>query len=281
MVIPVPTFLAREQIHVGEKALVDHLDAYSAPRLVEYFDDEPVPASGPTRGRWRRPPGPAAQAAPARRAEKRRRWASRSRPDYTVGEYDIVILSAQQSAGLETVAAPERLPHSRWRDRGARQLPETEHAFLCRPSEPRRADEARFLTCARCRSRTSRRSSCCRSAWAWSTQTVRRTCCLRADAQGRVETTNYRTIKLPPGYRSPRLPAKRRPSSPTSTGRCSTRRWRTRTTRALPPDTPGTCGGAIRVRPIRSSNDELRKLGVFWTERRASRRPPASPEPAS
>ena len=42
VVIPVPTFLKREQIHVGEKALVDHLDAYSAPRLVEYFDHEPV-----------------------------------------------------------------------------------------------------------------------------------------------------------------------------------------------------------------------------------------------
>src|SRR5215510_5557003 len=41
IVIPVPTFLKREQIHVGEKALVDHLDAYSAPRLVEYFDEDP------------------------------------------------------------------------------------------------------------------------------------------------------------------------------------------------------------------------------------------------
>src|SRR5256885_13649461 len=41
VVIPVPTFLTREQIHVGEKALVDHLDAYSAPRLVEYFDQSP------------------------------------------------------------------------------------------------------------------------------------------------------------------------------------------------------------------------------------------------
>src|SRR5215203_305547 len=27
VVIPVPTFLKREQIHVGDKALVDHLDA--------------------------------------------------------------------------------------------------------------------------------------------------------------------------------------------------------------------------------------------------------------
>src|SRR5256885_14380765 len=44
VVIPVPTFLKREQIHVGEKALVDHLDAYSAPRLVEYFDSNPCEA---------------------------------------------------------------------------------------------------------------------------------------------------------------------------------------------------------------------------------------------
>jgi len=41
IVIPVPTFLQREQIHVAEKALLDHLDAYSAPRLVEYFDEDP------------------------------------------------------------------------------------------------------------------------------------------------------------------------------------------------------------------------------------------------
>src|SRR5438128_5830256 len=41
IVIPVPTFLQREQIHVGDKALIDHLDAYSAPRLVEYFDEDP------------------------------------------------------------------------------------------------------------------------------------------------------------------------------------------------------------------------------------------------
>src|SRR5499427_5746194 len=41
IVIPVPTFLKREQIHVGDKPLVDHLDAYSAPRLVEYFDQDP------------------------------------------------------------------------------------------------------------------------------------------------------------------------------------------------------------------------------------------------
>src|SRR5882757_8967954 len=38
IVIPVPTFLERDQIHVADKALIEHLDAYTAPRLVEYFD---------------------------------------------------------------------------------------------------------------------------------------------------------------------------------------------------------------------------------------------------
>src|SRR4026207_599788 len=41
IVIPVPTVLQKEQIHIGEKAILDHLDAYSAPRLVEYFDEDP------------------------------------------------------------------------------------------------------------------------------------------------------------------------------------------------------------------------------------------------
>src|SRR5437016_3036874 len=41
VVIPVPTLITRGQIHVVDKALIDHLDAYSAPRLVEYFDEDP------------------------------------------------------------------------------------------------------------------------------------------------------------------------------------------------------------------------------------------------
>ena len=41
MVVPVPTLLEKSQIHVGDRAVLDHLDAYSAPRLVEYFDSDP------------------------------------------------------------------------------------------------------------------------------------------------------------------------------------------------------------------------------------------------
>ena len=41
VVVPVPTFIEREQINVGDRAIVQHLDAYTAPRLVEYHDADP------------------------------------------------------------------------------------------------------------------------------------------------------------------------------------------------------------------------------------------------
>jgi len=41
IVVPVPTVLEKDQIHIGDQAIVEHLDAYSAPRLVEYSDPDP------------------------------------------------------------------------------------------------------------------------------------------------------------------------------------------------------------------------------------------------
>jgi len=100
VVIPVPTFLARDQIHVGDKALVDHLDAYSAPRLVEYFDANPC-----ERRMFDSMMPFAAARAPAAQAKDAVSLAKALgvtiEATYTVGEYDILILSAQQSAGLE------------------------------------------------------------------------------------------------------------------------------------------------------------------------------------
>jgi len=101
MVVPAPTVLERGQIHVTENAIVDHLDAYSAPRLVEYFDADPcqpivlmenMMALG------------AAAPAPARADIEARAKALgvTVEAQYLVGEYDILILSATQSDGLAT-----------------------------------------------------------------------------------------------------------------------------------------------------------------------------------
>ncbi|HSF43276.1 MAG TPA: DUF2330 domain-containing protein [Thermoanaerobaculia bacterium] len=99
VVIPVPTFIRKEQIHVADKALLDHLDAYSAPRLVEYYDDNPCER----RLEMSRVPVPAAAAPQEGAADARAKSLGvKVEAEYTVGEYDIVILSAKESDGLET-----------------------------------------------------------------------------------------------------------------------------------------------------------------------------------
>lgn len=99
IVIPVPTVLQRQDVDVSDKAVLDHLDAYTAPRLVEYFDDDPC--------RPRPAPMPMSAAAAQEGGAPQRRRDARSlgvtiEAQYTVGEYDILILSAKESSGLET-----------------------------------------------------------------------------------------------------------------------------------------------------------------------------------
>ena len=100
IVVPVPTVLEKSQIHIADKALIDHLDAFSAPRLVEYWD--PDPCQMPVAQRFM-----GLNAAPsAKMAESVSDRGGRSlgvtiEARYTVGEYDILILSAKQSGGLE------------------------------------------------------------------------------------------------------------------------------------------------------------------------------------
>ena len=100
VVIPVPTFLEKGQIHVGNQAVVEHLDAYSAPRLVEYWDEDPCHPPYDVYDRaMAKAPAPSGGAEPRRRAAE---LGVKIEAEYTVGEYDIVILSAEQSNGLET-----------------------------------------------------------------------------------------------------------------------------------------------------------------------------------
>ena len=100
LVVPVPAVLQKEDVKTPYRALFDRIDAYSAPRLAEYYDSDPC-----------NPPPPRAMAAPSAlgRAEMRMQGAAgakdlgvRIEAQYTVGPYDIVILSAEQSDGLET-----------------------------------------------------------------------------------------------------------------------------------------------------------------------------------
>ena len=98
LVVPVPEVLQKDQIKTPFRVLFDRLDAYSAPRLAEYFDQNPcVPQ---IESRMMMAPAPRMMAkAVVRSAES---LGVTVEAQYTVGPYDIVILSAKESDGLET-----------------------------------------------------------------------------------------------------------------------------------------------------------------------------------
>jgi hypothetical protein len=102
LVVPVPSVIQKDQIKIADSTTVDHLDAYSAPRLVEYFDPDPC-AQLQYMAR-KSVPGIAMNMAPAAAPARQSAAALgvRIEAQYTVGEYDIAILSATQSDGLST-----------------------------------------------------------------------------------------------------------------------------------------------------------------------------------
>lgn len=101
LVVPVPTLLEKDQIHIGDPAVLAHLADYSAPRLVEYFDENPCRRYELME---RRSMDAMKSMAPAAvgKAERDRALGVTVEAQYTVGEYDILILSAKESSGLET-----------------------------------------------------------------------------------------------------------------------------------------------------------------------------------
>ena len=97
VVVPVPTFIERGQINVGDKAVIDHLDAYTSPRLVEYFDPDPCMVYRRLEMSQDMAALPSSKSA---RESDARSLGVTIEASYTVGEYDILILSAEESDGL-------------------------------------------------------------------------------------------------------------------------------------------------------------------------------------
>ncbi len=101
LVVPVPVVLEQEQVQVGNPKIIERLDGFSAPRLVEYFDANPCIPPAPMQ--LRRSSGGVRSSADngaVNLGDSALGVTVESR--FSVGEYDILILSAKESDGLET-----------------------------------------------------------------------------------------------------------------------------------------------------------------------------------
>ena len=101
MVVPVPIVLQKENVKTLPRAVFDRIDKLGAPRLVEYWERDPCGSNdlsglagiGRGSGSGLSSIGGAGAGAPVTVTVEAK---------FAVGEYEIVILSAKDAAGLET-----------------------------------------------------------------------------------------------------------------------------------------------------------------------------------
>jgi hypothetical protein len=106
MVVPVPVVLQKENVKTLPREVFRHVDQLAAPRLVEYWEQDPCAPP---------PPQVAFGAAPASRAMAGAGMGASGgdlgvtiEAKFAVGEYQILILSAKDSTGLDTWLRQEK-----------------------------------------------------------------------------------------------------------------------------------------------------------------------------
>lgn len=95
MVVPVPAVIKKEQVNIGSANIFKRVDDFTAPRLVEYFDN---PCEKLNKVMAMAMSAPVAEMM----KDSGKRLGVKIEEQFTIGEYDIVILSAKESDGLMT-----------------------------------------------------------------------------------------------------------------------------------------------------------------------------------
>jgi len=277
MVIPVPTFIERGQINVADRALIEHLDAYTAPRLVEYFDPDPCAVYEKNRIMMMQSEMPAAADAEAARRGRAKSLGVTIEASYAVGEYDILILSAEESDGLITWLTENdyRIPRGAERVVGS-YLRQDMRFFVAKVNLDRHEAEGyAYLRPIQVAYESNKFMLPIRLGTlnAKGTQELYVYALTRS---GRVETTNYRTVKLPSDVDVPefvqgefaefyRAMFERQTAANDNRAVFLEYAW-----------DMAWCDPCA-ADPLRA--DELRRLGVFWLDRQ-EKRTRIAPSPA-
>ena len=101
MVVPVPVVLRKDDIKVVDQSIFQKLNDYSAPRLVEYWDQNPCYGYEMNDALSGKAAGVQLNEVVVTSAFETKRSSVKIEAKYLVGEYDILILSAKESGGLK------------------------------------------------------------------------------------------------------------------------------------------------------------------------------------
>lgn len=199
LVIPVPTVIQKDQVHLVQSQTVDHLDSYTTPRLVEYFDTDPC-----------RPPMPVMAPTPSAMAGAVMRGARAAdalgvtvQASYSVGEYDILVLSARDSGGLLTWLNGNgyKVPAAAEPTIGS-YLRQDMQFFVAKVNLERQAGQGSFLRPIQVEYASPKFMLPIRLGTV-NADGPQEMVVLALTERGRVETTNYRTQRMPTGSNVP------------------------------------------------------------------------------
>ena len=265
LVVPIPTLIRRDQIRVADSKLIDRIDQYSAPRLVEYNDPDPCEAE---RARlYPAPPSASDESdniivTATRRVEKSLGVTIEAR--YAVGDYDILLLSAKQSGGLVTWLTQNgyRMPQGAAPVIGS-YLKQNMKFFVAKINLGRHKAEGGATLRPLQITYASRKFMLPIRLGTVNANGPQELFVFTLTNQGRVETTNYRTAKLPsnlnvPAYTKSVFPAFYKATFAHSVAR----------------EGPGTvfleyAWNAQNCDPCSApppTSDELKGLGVNWAD---------------
>ncbi|MFN5296147.1 MAG: DUF2330 domain-containing protein [Flavobacteriales bacterium] len=199
MVVPVPVVLGEKDIRVVERRIFDVLNDYSAPRLVNYYDNNPC---GYDMRLYEDSYSMAAAPTMAKEEVESKKLTTykgvRIEAQYDIDEYKIIILSAQESDGLQL-----------WLEANGYKVPETARQVL----EPYVRSNMKFFLVKVNLEKVKNRNSEYLRPIQISFDHAKFMLPLRLGmansngsqdmivyaltTQGRVECTNYRTVKMP------------------------------------------------------------------------------------
>jgi hypothetical protein len=273
MVVPVPVVLQKEQVKVAEPKIMERLDAFSAPRLVEYFDENPC-----DRNRLydrMTMPAPTAAGAPMRReAEPRQNLGVTIESKFTAGEYDILILSAKDSGGLET-----------WLNQNGYQMPRGARDLL----RPYIRNQMKFFVAKVNLEKFDSSGQTNLRPLQMSFDSPRFMLPIRLgmvnakqaqdlivyilSPEGQAEVTNYRTVKIPSGDEIPEYVKSEFSDFYRSMFDTSYQREDRRVAFLEHAWDMGSCD-PCSAEPL--NNDELKQAGVFWLDQ-SGEAPPVRP----
>ncbi len=99
LVVPVPTVLQKENVKTLTPEVFKRIDELAAPRLVEYWEQDPCAQDPEDQRAKREAPASPAPSAEAKASDSG--YGVKIESQFTVGEYEVVVLSANDSSGLD------------------------------------------------------------------------------------------------------------------------------------------------------------------------------------